>query len=80
MFINIEKPSKTVRTYTDGDKSYLVCGGFDHKTGKCDNENDIFNDIVEFAKNNFKIGTLEYKWIYTRLYNNRQHTLYRPYK
>ncbi|MBU5336653.1 FAD-dependent oxidoreductase [Intestinibacter bartlettii] len=62
MFINVEQPSKTVRTYTDKDKNYLVCGGFDHKTGKCDDESNIFNDIVEFAKNNFKIGTLEYRW------------------
>ena len=62
MFINVEQPSKTVRTYTDKNINYLVCGGFDHKTGKCDDESNIFNDIVEFAKNNFKIGTLEYRW------------------
>ena len=62
MFINVEKPSKTVRTYTDKGQNYLVCGGFDHKTGKCDNESKIFDDIVDFAKNNFKIGIIEQRW------------------
>ncbi|WP_455542757.1 FAD-dependent oxidoreductase, partial [Intestinibacter sp.] len=62
MFINVEKPSKTIRTYTDDNIDYLICGGFDHKTGKCDDESKIFDDIVEFAKNSFKIGMLEYRW------------------
>lgn len=62
MFINVEKPSKTVRTYTDKGQDYLICGGFDHKTGKCDNESKIFDDIVDFAKNNFKIGIIEQRW------------------
>ncbi|MDY4576262.1 MAG: FAD-dependent oxidoreductase [Intestinibacter sp.] len=62
MFINVEKPSKTIRIYTDKGQDYLLCGGFDHKTGKCDDEKEIFDKIVDFAKNNFKIGTIEYKW------------------
>lgn len=62
MFINVENPSKTIRVYNENDKDYLVCGGFDHKTGKCDDESKIFGSIVEFAKNNFKIGMLEYRW------------------
>lgn len=62
MYINVEKPSKTIRVYHENDRDYLVCGGFDHKTGKCDDECKIFGSIVEFAKNNFKIGMLEYRW------------------
>lgn len=62
MFINVEKPSKTIRTYTQDDKEYLICGGFDHQTGKHDDESSVFSQIVDFAKNNFKIGTIEYKW------------------
>lgn len=62
MFINVESPSKTIRTYTDEGKEYLICGGFDHKTGKCDDENEIFEKIIDFAKNNFKIGYIDYKW------------------
>ena len=38
MYINVEKPSKTIRVYHENDRDYLVCGGFDHKTGKCDDE------------------------------------------
>ncbi|MFR3134978.1 hypothetical protein [Intestinibacter bartlettii] len=50
MYINVEKPSKTIRVYHENDRDYLVCGGFDHKTGKCDDECKIFGSIVEFAK------------------------------
>ncbi len=60
MYINVENPTKTIRTYKN--EEYLICGGFDHQTGKCDDEHQIFDEIVNFARNNFDIGHIEYKW------------------
>ena len=58
MYISVESPTKTIRTYGE----YLICGGFDHQTGKCDDEQHIFDDIVNFTRNNFNVGHIEYKW------------------
>ncbi|WP_455540139.1 FAD-dependent oxidoreductase [Terrisporobacter sp.] len=62
-YINVEEPRRTFRNYEDeyGQK-YLIIGGQDHKTGKCDNEGKSYEIIEDYAKNNFKIGEVLSKW------------------
>ena len=62
-FINVEEPTITFRTHKDDNgKDFLIIGGQDHKTGKCDNEKQSFDKINKLAKERFKIGDIISYW------------------
>ena len=62
-YINVEEPRRTFRNYEDeSGERYLIIGGQDHKTGKCDNEGESYDIIEDYAKNNFKVGEVISKW------------------
>lgn len=62
-YISVEEPTTTFRNYEDeyGEK-YLIIGGQDHKTGKSNDEGKFYDTIIDYAKNNFKIGEVIAKW------------------
>ncbi|MEG1408574.1 MAG: FAD-dependent oxidoreductase [Terrisporobacter sp.] len=62
-FISVEEPTRTFRTYKDEKKeNCLIVGGQDHKTGKSNNEMDIYNIIEEYAKSKFNIEEVLCSW------------------
>ena len=62
-YINVEKPSRTFRTYKDDlGRPLIISGGQDHKTGKCDNEYDNFKAIEGFARETFEIEEVISEW------------------
>ena len=62
-YINVEKPTRTFRNYEDENgENYLIIGGEDHKTGKCNNEEKTYETIEKYARDNFKIGEIISKW------------------
>lgn len=62
-YINVEKPTRTFRTYKDDDgRDMIISGGQDHQTGKCRNEEDNFKIIENFAKEIFKVEEIISDW------------------
>ena len=62
-YINVEEPTRTFRNYEDENgEHYLIIGGEDHKTGKCDNEGKTYEIIEKYARDNFEIGEIVSKW------------------
>lgn len=62
-YISVEKPTATFRTYEDDNgEKYLIAGGRDHKTGKCDNEKNIYNEINDFVKETFSTEEVIAQW------------------
>lgn len=62
-YINVEQPVRTFRTcYDDNGEKYIIAGGQDHKTGKCNNEMENYKIITDFSKRNFATGEIISKW------------------
>ncbi|UEL48394.1 FAD-dependent oxidoreductase [Terrisporobacter hibernicus] len=55
-YISVEMPTRTFRTCKDDKgRELLIAGGYDHKTGKCNNECHNFKAIEDFAKGAFHL-------------------------
>ncbi|MBW8360070.1 MAG: FAD-dependent oxidoreductase [Weeksellaceae bacterium] len=55
-------PYHYFRYHKMGGESYLIVGGFDHKTGHEKDTGKPFEDLVQYAKENFNIGEVTSKW------------------
>ncbi|MBO3446285.1 FAD-dependent oxidoreductase [Clostridium sp. CCUG 7971] len=62
MFISIEEPTKTFRSYEGEGKKLLIFGGNDHKTGQGKIEEEIFEDLKQYASENFNVNDFKYEW------------------
>lgn len=62
MFISIEEPTKTFRVYEGEGKKLLIFGGNDHKTGQGKKEEEIFEDLKQYANENFGLNDFKYQW------------------
>lgn len=62
MFISIEEPTKTFRTYEGEGKKLLIIGGNDHKVGQGEHEAEIFEDLKNYASKTFGVNDFKYKW------------------
>lgn len=62
MYINLEKPSRTFRTYNGEGKNLLIVGGGDHKVGQGKKEDEIYNELKSYASKVFNVKELHYKW------------------
>lgn len=62
MFINLENPSRTFRTYEGEGKKLLIIGGGDHKVGQGKKEEEIYDRLREYAKETFNVEKFRYKW------------------
>ena len=62
MFINVEEPSRTIRTYEgDGEKLILV-GGEKHRVGKGNADKNYYDILENYSKEKFGQGEVKYKW------------------
>lgn len=62
MYINVEKPTISLRMAKYNDKYLLIVVGFDNKTGeKMDNEN-VYRYLEEIARNIYPKGKVRYHW------------------
>ncbi len=69
MYINVEKPSRSIRT-AKGDKgeSYVIVGGEGHKTGQHDDssheESSVqrYETLTQFAKQHFPVESIDTHW------------------
>ena len=63
MFLSIDNTSRTFKIYNDGVKKVLIIGGYDFKVGKEDVSYSIYDEIEDFAKNNFNSSKTYTKWM-----------------
>lgn len=55
-------PYHYFRYHKSDNQYYLIVGGFDHKTGHEDDTEKPFEDLINYAKENFNIGEITSKW------------------
>lgn len=62
MFVSVGEPSRTFKVYNNDGKKVLIIGGYDHKVGKGNKENDFYEEIKEFAKEKFNAKKFITQW------------------
>ncbi|SES29290.1 FAD-dependent oxidoreductase [Psychrobacillus sp. OK032] len=64
MFINVEKPTRSVRTALGSDgKRYLLIGGEGHVTGRFEGDtNENYENLAAFGREQFKVSNYDYRW------------------
>lgn len=64
MYINVEKPVRSVRTALGQDgKRYLLLGGEGHVTGRFEGDTiENFEKLAAFGREHFKVKNYDYRW------------------
>jgi len=64
MYINVEKPTRSVRTALGQDgKRYLILGGEGHVTGRFEGDtNENYENLAAFGREQFKVKNYDYRW------------------
>ncbi|MDI2585989.1 FAD-dependent oxidoreductase [Psychrobacillus sp. NEAU-3TGS] len=64
MYINVEKPTRSVRTAIGNDgKRYLLIGGEGHVTGRFEGDtNANYETLAAFGREQFKVSHYDYRW------------------
>lgn len=64
MYINVEKPTRSVRTALGNDgKRYLIIGGEGHVTGRFEGDtNENYENLAAFGREQFKVKNYDYRW------------------
>ena len=62
MFISAEDPVRSLRSQSFEDGELILVGGDHHKTGHCDNTNIHYTNLIDFAKSNFQVQDIPYRW------------------
>lgn len=63
MYINVEKPTRTMRNQKFNDEDILIVGGENHKTGHFKKDAAYFDIIYQFAQNNFNATERLHEWM-----------------
>ena len=62
MFINAEKPNRSMRGLNTESDEHILIVGDSHKTGQGGDTNQHYNALVDFAKNLFTVEDIPYRW------------------
>ncbi|HZX21459.1 MAG TPA: FAD-dependent oxidoreductase [Clostridia bacterium] len=62
MYINAEKPTRSLRSHPFGDGEILLVAGEHHKTGHGKDENVHYENLINFADKNFGIDGILCRW------------------
>ncbi|MBU3136302.1 FAD-dependent oxidoreductase [Clostridium gasigenes] len=62
MFINVESPSRTLRSYEGDGENLLLVGGEKHRVGKGDEDKNYYDILESYAKEKFGEDEVKYKW------------------
>lgn len=62
MYISIDHPKRTMRPIYQNGEQYVLVGGDSHTTGDGSSTEQRYNDIVQFAGNNFKTVDIKNCW------------------
>ncbi|HAX74074.1 MAG TPA: FAD-dependent oxidoreductase [Firmicutes bacterium] len=62
MYINLEDPTISLRTYNDGDLDVLLVGGQNHRTGTSPDTLNHYAYLKQFSKDYFNSDDVLYEW------------------
>ena len=62
MYINTGNPTRSILQTTLGGEEWLLVGGEGHMVGLSGPADDHYDRLAEYAKQNFGLETVEYKW------------------
>lgn len=62
MFINIEHPTRSIRSHISEKEKLLLIGGENHLTGHGINETEHYKALQSFAENYFTVEDIPYHW------------------
>lgn len=62
MYISAENPTRSLRSQRFQDGEMILVGGEHHKTGQCQNTNLCYQNLIEFARENFTVKDVLYRW------------------
>ncbi len=62
MYINAEKPTRSLRSQKSGDGELILVSGSHHKTGQCDDTWEKYAGLLDFANSYFSITDIPYRW------------------
>lgn len=62
MFINAEEPGRSLRSVDNEGKKLILIGGEGHKTAHGGSTLNRYNNLVDFATNNFTVESIPYHW------------------
>lgn len=62
MYISAESPTRSLRSQHLRGGEMILIGGENHKTGQCRNTNLCYQNLLQFARDNFKVKEVPYRW------------------
>jgi len=62
LIYDMQDPYHYIRTQIIDGRSYLIVGGFDHKTGHEKNTDYVFSELEAYAKQYFSIAEVNWQW------------------
>jgi len=62
MFINVEEPSRTLRSYEGDGENLVLIGGEKHRVGKGKNDRNYYDILEAYAKEKFGEEEVKYRW------------------
>ena len=62
MYINVERPTRSVRPYVREGQRMLIVGGEGHKPGEDDDEARHWESLAAWATRHFPITSIDYQW------------------
>lgn len=62
VYINAEKPTRSLRSQPFGDGEIILLAGENHKTGQGSNANTHYKNLIDFANKNFDVEEILYRW------------------
>ena len=62
MYINVEQPTRSVRSYTRDGEQLLIVSGESHKPGADDDEARHWQALAAWARDHLHAGSVRYRW------------------
>lgn len=62
MYINAEKPTRSLRSHPFGDGEIVLAVGENHKTGYGSDVNIHYKNLIDFANQNLEVEEILYRW------------------
>jgi Rieske Fe-S protein len=62
MFINVDSPTRSLRTTPNREETLLIVGGEGHKTGEASDTREPYARLEEWARDQFGLEAFPYRW------------------
>ena len=62
MYISADQPTRSIRHTKDGEKTLMLFGGEDHKTGQSEHPLKHYEALKDFAERYYTVKELPYRW------------------